>query len=476
MFKVAIIGRPNVGKSTLFNRLIGKSFAIVDDIAGVTRDRKEAVARLGSLEFMAIDTAGLEQHFDRNSLNQRMVEQTELAIGDADLCLFVVDGKSGIQNDDFYFANWLRKTSKNVILVANKCENFNQQVFDKEFYKLGFGKPIAISAEHKIGFIDLHDAIDQTYENYQKIFKELASSDDSIDVNDNDENDSSKNFQMQIAVIGKPNAGKSSFINQILKTPRLIIGQEAGITRDAIAIDWTYKNQKIRLIDTAGIRKKSNINQKLEKLSVLDSYRAIRFAQVVILLIDCNSLLDHQDVALASQVLKEGRVLIFGINKIDCVTIDKELFMQKVRQQIQDLFPEISGSPILGVSAKSGYNVEKIIDMALASYHQWQAKISTSKINDWLEYAKVQHSPKMHKGKPIKIKYASQIKSRPPTFVIFTNHPQALGLDYQRYLLNSLRKYFELNLTPIRIYLRKSENPFAEKKEKTFSKKVFNKK
>ena len=466
MFRVAIIGRPNVGKSTLFNKLVGKHYALTDDLPGVTRDRKEAFGNLGPLNFVVIDTAGLENKITDDSLNKRMVEQTELAIGDADCCLFVVDGKSGIENDDLHFANWLRKSGKPTILIANKCENYDGDAFTKEFYKLGFGKPIAISAEHKIGFMDLYEELNKLIEKYQETFAEI-----------NEENNSGeKNYDLQIAVIGRPNAGKSSFLNHILKSQRLITGPEAGITRDAIAIDHDYKNHRIRFIDTAGIRKKTNITQKLEKLSTLDSYRAIRFAQVIILLIDANMVLDHQDVALAGQVLKEGRVLLFGINKIDSVKIDKETFMRQVRTQIQNLFPEISGAPILGVSALTGYNIDKILDMALASYQQFQMKITTSKLNEWLEYARTQHSPKLHKGKPVKLKFVSQIKNRPPTFAVFTNHPQVLTGDYQRYLVNSLRQFFSINLSPIRLYLRKSENPYADNKEKTFSKKVFNKK
>ncbi len=466
MFRVAIIGRPNVGKSTLFNKLVGKHYALTDDLPGVTRDRKEAFGNLGPLNFVVIDTAGLENKITDDSLNKRMVEQTELAIGDADCCLFVVDGKSGIENDDLHFANWLRKSGKPTILIANKCENYDGDSFTKEFYKLGFGKPIAISAEHKIGFMDLYEELNKLIEKYQETFAEI----------DDENNSTEKNYDLQIAVIGRPNAGKSSFLNHILKSQRLITGPEAGITRDAIAIDHDYKNHRIRFIDTAGIRKKTNITQKLEKLSTLDSYRAIRFAQVIILLIDANMVLDHQDVALAGQVLKEGRVLLFGINKIDSVKIDKETFMRQVRTQIQNLFPEISGAPILGVSALTGYNIDKILDMALASYQQFQMKISTSKLNEWLEYARTQHSPKLHKGKPVKLKFVSQIKTRPPTFAVFTNHPQVLTGDYQRYLVNSLRQFFSINLSPIRLYLRKSENPYADNKEKTFSKKVFNKK
>ncbi|MBM3590425.1 MAG: ribosome biogenesis GTPase Der, partial [Alphaproteobacteria bacterium] len=338
MFRIAIIGRPNVGKSTLFNKLIGKSFAITDDTPGVTRDRKEAHGKLGPLEFIAIDTAGLEHQISNESLEKRMVEQTHYAVEDADLCLFVVDGKLGLNNDDYHFAEWLRKIKKPTILIANKCENLNEEIFGKEYYRLGFGKPVAISAEHKVGFGDLYEKIAPEIEKYEQIFEELNSnsnSDFDQKIEDEDFENNVANYKFQIAVIGKPNAGKSSFLNKVLKKDRFIVGPEAGITRDAIAVDYDYKNYKIRFIDTAGIRKKSAIHQKLEKLSTIDSYRAIRFAQIIILLIDANSLLDHQDLALAGQVLKEGRALIFAINKIDQISGDKEIFMRKVRQQIQ---------------------------------------------------------------------------------------------------------------------------------------------
>ncbi|MDX2083677.1 MAG: ribosome biogenesis GTPase Der [Rickettsiales bacterium] len=464
MFKIAIIGRPNVGKSTLFNKLVGRSLAITDDIAGVTRDRKESAAKLGPLRFIVIDTAGLENKINDKSLEKRMVEQTEMAVADADLCLFVVDFKQGITNEDFYFAKWLQKLDKKTVLLANKCENLNEEIFGSEFYKLGFGKPTAISAEHKLGFGDLYEKIAVEIEQYEKDFGEY-----------NDEIADEKSA-LQIAIVGRPNAGKSTFLNKILGQDRLITGAEAGITRDAIAIDYQFMDKKIRLIDTAGIRKKSNITQKLEKLSSLDSFRAIRFAQIVILLIDCNSLLDHQDLALAGEILREGRGLIFAINKIDTISGDKENFLRQVRKQIQNLLPAIEGAPIVGVSGKTGYNVEKCLSFALQTYEQWQSYISTNKLHDWLKSAESQHAPQLFKGKPIKLKYATQIKKRPPTFAVFTNHIKPLQGSYERYLINHLRQYFNLNLTPIRLVLRKSENPFADIKEKTFSKKTHKKK
>lgn len=460
MFKIAIIGRPNVGKSTLFNKLIGKSFAITDDTPGVTRDRKEARAKLGPLEFMAIDTAGLENKINDKSLEKRMVEQTEIAVSDADLCLFVVDGKEGVTNSDQHFAQWLKKIGKKTVLLVNKCENLREEIFDKEYFKLGFGKPLGISAEHKLGFGELYEKIAPEIELYEKNFSEL-------DAVDEDEK-----ALLQIAIVGRPNAGKSTFLNKILGEDRMIVGPEAGITRDAIAIDHEFKNKKIRFIDTAGIRKKASITQKLEKLSALDSFRAIRFAQVVILLIDANSPLDHQDKALAGEILREGRGLVFGINKIDAVKGDKEHFMREIRKDILAALPGIDGAPIIGLSSKTGYNVEKVLEFALQTYEQWQTYIQTNKLHDWLKAAEAKHSPKLYKGKAIKLKYATQIKKRPPTFAVFTNHIKPLEGAYQNYLINSLREYFDLKLTPVRLVLRKSENPFEGRKEKVFSKKA----
>ncbi len=458
MFKIAIIGRPNVGKSTLFNKLVGRSIALTDDTPGVTRDRKEAKGKLGPLEFVIIDTAGLENKISEKSLEKRMVEQTEVAVSDADLCLFVVDSKEGITNSDFHFAQWLRKLGKKTILIANKCENHGEKVFDGEYYKLGFGEPTAISAEHKLGFGELYDKIAPEIEAYSEVFEEVESSD------------------LQIAIIGRPNAGKSTFLNKILGQDRLITGPEAGITRDAIALNYEFKGKKLRLIDTAGIRKKANITEKLDKLSSLDSFRALRFAQVVILLIDSNSLLDHQDVALAGEILKEGRGLVFAINKIDTVKGDREIFMRDVRQRIMAIFPEIDGAAILATSGQTGYNVEKSLDFALQTYEQWQTYIPTTKLIEWLKTAAANHAPKLHRGNAIKLKYTTQIKKRPPTFAVFTNHIKPLEGSYQRYLTNHLREYFNLNLTPIRLVLRKSENPFEDRKEKTFSKKTHKKK
>lgn len=460
MFKVAIIGRPNVGKSTLFNKFVGKHFALTDDLPGVTRDRKEARANLGPLKFLAIDTAGLESEANRESLERRMYEQTETAVMDADLCLFMVDGKTGITQKDKTLADLMRKKDKKILLVVNKFEGKNEEVLGKEFYRLGFGEPVAISAEHREGFNELYDRMAPFFEEYEKNFAEF-------EVDNRDEK-----ALLQIAIVGRPNAGKSTFLNQILNEERMITGPEAGITRDAIAIDHEFMGQKIRFIDTAGIRKKANVSDKLEKLSLSDSFRAIKFAQVVILLIDAGSLLDKQDMAIAGQVLQEGRGLVFAINKIDLVKGDKENFLREVRKQIQSLFAEVDGAPIIGVSAKSGYNVVKTLEYALKVYQQWQTYLPTSKLHTWLDGVVKGHAPKLMKGRETKLKYITQIKKRPPTFAVFTNNIKALQGSYERYLVNCLREDFDLKLTPVRLVLRKSENPFSERKEKTFSKKT----
>lgn len=461
LFKIAIIGRPNVGKSTLFNRLIGKKFAITDDTPGVTRDRKEARAKLGPLSFIVIDTAGLENDIDDKSLEKRMFNQTEIAVTDADLCLFMVDGKAGITPKDIIFAKWLLKKNKKVLLVINKFEGKDEEVLDRQYYQLGFKEMVAISAEAMEGFNNLYDKILPFFNEYQNNFSDLEIKQQTEELPDDGKE------IIQIAVVGRPNAGKSTFLNSLIGKERLITGKEAGITRDSIAIDYQFAGQKIKLIDTAGIRKKANVNSKLEELSLGDSFRAIRFAQVVILLIDANSLLDHQDMAIAGQIISEGRAIIFAINKIDLVTIDKEVFLRQVRKQIQELLPEISGAVILGVSALNNKNVQKVIDYSLKVYQQWQSHISTSKLNMWLEEAKSKHRPNLYKGKEIKLKYITQAKRRPPTFTLFVNNDKAVSESYKRYLINSLRQAFELELTPIRLLLRKSENPFVNKNKPT---------
>lgn len=465
MFTIAIIGRPNVGKSTLFNRLAGKGLAIVDDLPGVTRDRRDAFGNLGPMEFRIIDTAGLESDLTDLQLETRMVEQTKQATLDADLCLFVVDGKAGIIPADIHFANWLRNSGKPAVLVANKCEGKNEEFFGREYYKLGLGQAVGVSAEHKEGFNFLYDAIEPFYDQYQKDFGTYEQ-----------QARAPEDKRVQIAVIGRPNAGKSTFLNSLIGNERLITGPEAGITRDAISIDWQFEDYQIRLIDTAGIRKKSNINKKLEELSVLDSFRAIRFAQVVIMLIDATSIdpkqdiIDHQDLSIAAMVIKEGRGLVFALNKFDLIA-NKDEVLKEARLSLAKTLHDIAGAPIVPICAINGHNVAKTLKQAIKVYQQWQIHIPTSKLNDWLRKAESDHPPILVKGQQVKLKYITQAKRRPPTFVLFTNHPKAITHSYQRYLTNSLKEHFDLSLILIRLIVKKSDNPFEGRKEKTFSKK-----
>ena len=365
---------------------------------------------------------------------------------------------------DKALADVMRKKGKETLLIVNKFEGKHEEVLGKEYYRLGFGEGVGISAEHRDGFNVLYEKIAPFYEKYEENFSEFE-----IDKKDD-------KAQLQIAIVGRPNAGKSTFLNQIIEEDRMITGPEAGITRDAIAIDHEFMGQKIRFIDTAGIRKKANIKEKLEKFSADDSFRAINFAQVVILLIDANSLLDHQDVSLANQILREGRGLIFAINKIDTIKGDKEVFLRDVRTRIQSLFREIHGAPIIGISAQNGYNVKKTLEGALSVYEQWQTYLPTSKLHDWLKMVEKSHPPRLVRGRESKLKYITQIKRRPPSFAVFTNHVKAVDASYQRYLVNSMREFFGLNLTPIRLVVRKSDNPYAGRKEKIFSKKTHVKK
>ena len=464
-FTIAVIGRPNVGKSTLFNKLVGRKFAIVDDVAGVTRDRREAFAELGNIKFKIVDTAGLEEDIDNEKLEKRMVDQTKIAVNDADLCLFVVDGRAGIVSDDIYFADWLRKSNKDAILLVNKCENNSGEIFDKEYYRLGLGQALAISAEHKEGFDLIYQKILPFFKKYQKQSKDNK-------LEQVPENIKDQKF-FQIAVIGKPNAGKSTFLNKILGYERMVTGKEAGITRDAIATDFQFKDYKIRLIDTAGIRRKSNVIEKLEKMSLEDSFRSIRYAQVVVMIIDGASQLDHQELAIASMILKEGRGLVFAINKFDLIK-DKKQVLKEFELELERSLTGVTKTPIIAISALKGLNVENVLETSVKVYQQWQSYITTSRLNEWLHMVYANHQPPMFKGKVVKLKYITQSKKRPPTFTLFTNYPQVIKGGYERYLINSLKEYFNLDLINIRILIRKSENPYKKIKYKKFSKKTKN--
>lgn len=453
-FSIAIIGRPNVGKSTIFNKLVGRQMAIVHDMPGVTRDRKEAKGRLGPLDFKVIDTAGLEYEITEQQLESRMVKQTDLATDDADLILLVVDGKTGITADDKYFASWTRRKNKPTVLVVNKCEGQTEDFFAQEYYKLGFGEPIGISAEHNEGFNFLYDAIEPHYDKYNEVFAEHELAEVTDDEKEEDR-------AIQIAIVGRPNAGKSTFLNSLLGENRLVTGPEAGITRDAISIDWEYGDKKIKLIDTAGIRKKSQVHEKLEKMSLSDSFHAIRFCHVAVLMIDATSPLDKQDLAIASLVVKEGRNIVFAINKWDKVK-DKDKTIQYIRDTLEETMPDVKRPAVVTLSALNNRNVDKVMERCLSVYEKWNIRISTGRLNDWLKFAIEEHQPPLYKGKPVKLKYVTQCKRRPPAFALFTNNPDKLKGAYERYLLNSIRDVFDLYGIPLRIILRKAENPYED--------------
>ncbi len=459
MFTIAIIGRPNVGKSTLFNKLAGKSLAIVNDYAGVTRDRKEAIGNLGPMEFKIIDTAGWDDNPKKNTLESKMVEQTEIAIKIADICLFLVDGKVGIHPTDRYFADKLRSFNKDCILLVNKCDNVSlDSSFEKEFYKLGFGNPIGISAEHKNGFNLLYDSIEPYYDEYYKKTEGLE------DLEREYSNNSDENKPLQLAIVGRPNSGKSTLINRLLGENRVITGEKAGITRDSVAIDWEYNGRKIKLIDTAGIRKKRNIDEDLEKFSVEESMRSIKFAQVVLMMIDSRNPFDIQDLSIASILVKEGRGVVFVLNKWDLIE-DKHKLMNNAIKSVEENSPELKGCPIVPISAKDGTNIDKLMKAVFNVFIDWNRHIPTSKLNQWLRLIESENPPPLFKGQTTRLKYMTQAKRRPPTFVLFTNSPDRLeSTSYNRFIINRLRKDFNLQNTIVRLILKKADNPYDRKK------------
>lgn len=443
---IALVGRPNVGKSTLFNRLSTGKKAIVHDTPGVTRDRKYADAKIGPMEFTIIDTPGLEES-EEGKLEHRMMQQTLEAIAEADLVCLIVDNVQGITPADKFFANFIRKYNENRIIIANKSEKrFN---FDKEFYKLGFGDPVPISAEHGQGMAYLYEAISEKIDT-----EDVENISDPIKTND-----------VQIVIAGRPNSGKSTFVNSILGSERMLTGPEAGITRESVEIAWEYKGQSLKLIDTAGLRKRANVTKSLEKLSTGDAIGSIKFANTVVLMLDATIALEHQDLNIANHVIDEGRSLVIAVNKWDLIE-DKEAYTEQFNYLLSTNLPQVKGIPVVYMSALNKQNVNMVLDSCIKIYKLWNKRISTSKLNDWLSFALEQHPLPIQKklGRRVRIKYMTQIKTRPPTFKLFTNDPASITDSYKKYLLNLMRENFDLPGVPIRLYFDKSDNPYAKKK------------
>ena len=475
-FSLAIVGRPNVGKSTLFNRLIGKRVALVDDQPGVTRDLREGEARLGHVRFVAIDTAGLEEATDE-SLQGRMRKLTESAIEVADVCLFVIDSRVGVTPLDQFFAEILRKKAKYVILAANKSEGRASDAGFFESYSLGLGEPVRISAEHGEGMTDL---LSQLVPIQEKLLQEASyvSPIVGIDV-PNDSEDATllsykiptKEKPLQIAVIGRPNSGKSTLINKIIGEERLLTGPEAGITRDAISLQLDWQGVPVRIFDTAGMRKKAKINDKIEKLSVGDGLRAVKFAEVVVVLLDAAIPFEQQDLRIAGLAEREGRSVVVAVNKWD-IEKNKQEKLRNMREAFQRLLPELRGAPLVTVSAKNGSGLERLNSEIMKAHKVWNKRIVTSPLNIWLSEMIAAHPPPAPNGKRIKLRYITQAKSRPPGFVVMCSNPSKLPTSYSRYLVNGLREAFDLPGTPIRLTMRSQadKNPYKNRKKSQPSK------
>lgn len=459
---VAIVGRPNVGKSTLFNRLVGKRLALVDDTPGVTRDRREGEARLGDLDFTIVDTAGLEEA-EAESLTARMRAQTEEAIRSADVVLFVTDSRVGLTPLDHHFAEMVRRSGQPVILVANKSEGRVGTAGAYEAYELGFGDPVPLSAEHGEGMGDLYDAL--------RPYVDAAApppADDEPDAatepaeGEADVEEAPKK-PLRIAVVGRPNAGKSTLVNALIGEDRMLTGPEAGITRDSISVDWEWRGRRVKLFDTAGMRRKSRVQDKLEKLSVADTLRAIRFAEVVVVCLDATVPFEKQDLQIADLVVREGRAIVIALDKWDLVE-DRDAAWRAAREACERLLPQIRGVPLVRLSGLHGDGLDELMKAVLAVEKTWSRRISTAQLNRWLEGVLERHPPPAVSGRRIKIRYATQAKSRPPSFVLFCSRPEALPESYTRYLSNDLRERFDLAGIPLRLMIRGgSENPYDKK-------------
>lgn len=452
---VAIIGRPNVGKSTLFNRLTGRRSALVSDMPGLTRDRRDEVCALFDVPVRLLDTAGLEEA-PRGSIPSRMREQSEQAVKDADLILFVIDARDGVTAADEKFADIVRKAGRPTIVVANKCEGRQGDDGFYEAFALGMGQPVAISAEHGEGIGELERDI------LSGLGLEISNADEADATPDKD-GASEELRPIRVAIVGRPNAGKSTLVNALLGEDRMITGPEPGLTRDSIETDFTWNGRAMRIVDTAGLRRKSRITEKAEKLSVSDTVRALRFAEVVVVMIDAEHPFEHQDLTIASMVADEGRAIVVAINKWDLVA-EKQSQMKVLRDIVERKLAQVPGVKVVTVSALAERGLDKLMAAIMDAHAIWNKRIATATLNDWLRSAVDRHPPPAVRGRRIRIRYITQPSSRPPTFIAFTSRPADLPTSYVRYLLNSLREAFSLPGTPIRLNLRKGDNPYSDNK------------
>lgn len=476
-FTLALVGRPNVGKSTLFNRFAKKKLAIVDDTPGVTRDWREAEGYLFDRTFRIIDTAGLEENFD-DSIQGRMRQQTEAALKHADAILFIVDGRAGITPMDEHFANFLRRQKKPVTLAVNKCEHDNVvRSCIAEAYALGLGEPVAISAEHGIGMEDLYHLFahyfkdeedDAALAEAEQEFteKEFASLDDiegqeDFEFVDTDENALDPEKPLKIAIVGRPNVGKSTLLNAIVGDHRVMTGPEAGITRDAIAVDWDYQGRKFRLVDTAGMRKKNKGQDKIEAMSVEDTMRAIRLAQVVILVIDAGAMMEKQDIQIAEHIINEGRAIILAVNKWDQIEAKTE-YLEELEYQFSVSLAQLKDIPFQTISALNGRNIDRLLDLVTTVYESWNMRIKTAGLNRWLAKIESQNPAPLVSGRRNRLKYITQVKTRPPTFAIWAAQPDRLPDSHKRYIINALRRDYKIPGVPVRLLVRKSKNPYTD--------------
>ncbi|MBV8683064.1 MAG: ribosome biogenesis GTPase Der [Caulobacteraceae bacterium] len=450
MVKLAIVGRPNVGKSTLFNRLAGKKLAIVDDRPGVTRDRRFGVGRLGDLDLELIDTAGFEDVQDQ-SLEARMRAQTERAVDEAQVVLFVIDAREGVTPLDETFAELLRRSGKPVVVAANKSEGRAGEAGALEAFALGLGDPVSISAEHGEGLGDL----------YMAVIAAAPVEEDLADDEGEEGGAEGDDKPIRIAVIGRPNAGKSTLVNRLIGEDRLLTGPEAGITRDAIGVEWAFQGRRVRLVDTAGLRRKAKVEEGLEHLSTRDTLRAITFAEVVLLVMDATHPFETQDLTIADLIEREGRALVFVLAKWDLVE-DRQAALAAFRETAERMLPQLRGAPLIALSAETGAGLERLMPAVLEAHGHWSTKLKTRDLNDWLRMAVERHPPPAVNGLRVRPKYMAQTKARPPTFVLFASRADRLADSYRRYLVNSLRHSFDLPGVPIRITIKSGKNPYAE--------------